>query len=99
MASDFAPVLKVSLAAMVGNVAGLVSRNRCGAALASRHWVVIVQVTGLYAAVAEVTGHTLRFSFRIEIWLKEPLSKVEDSQKEKRREDLPLAATCCSLGR
>jgi hypothetical protein len=63
----------VPFCAVVGNVTGLMRGDCCGAAFAFGCWVVIVQVTRSYAAVAEVTGHTSCFSFRIEIWLKEPL--------------------------
>ncbi len=64
----------MSFSAVVGDVAGFVRGDCCSAAFAFRCDVVIVQVTSADAAVAEITDHTSRFSFRIEIWLKEPLS-------------------------
>jgi hypothetical protein len=73
-ASNFAPVPKVALCAVVGDVAGLVRGDCYRAAFAFGSRVVVVQITGANGHTAEVAGHISHFSFRFGIGLKEPLS-------------------------
>ena len=62
-ATDCAPASEVSLAAVVGCVASLVSRGRNGAAFTFGNYVVQVKLGFAYSPVAEKAGHSGYFSF------------------------------------
>jgi hypothetical protein len=67
LAANSAPGSKVPLAFVVCNVAGLVSWNSDIPSQAFRHYMMIVQFTHSYAAIAEITSHS-GSSFFQDVW-------------------------------